>query len=596
MVPTSTTSTSEEQREGGTLRFGLGGNPVSIDPRFVADDEGITVVDAVFDSLVAVGEDLDDVVPAAARRWEISEDGLTYTFDLRPDATYHDGTPVVASDFVRSFQRMADGDADPPSFLAYQLSPVQGFTAAQGDGAPLTGVEAIDATTLQIRLAHPMAEFLQVLAHPSLAPIPPVAEDEPDEFADSPVGNGPFAMAEAWQPNQFIRLTRHPDHPAPARLDEVVFQIFADDPARQQQYADFERGQVDVAEIPPARLTEAITTYGLSTDGVTGPGVLNGMTGALYAYGFNTELAPFDDPAVRRAVTMLIDRDEITQQVLFNTREPADTLVPPALPGGMPGRCSLCRFDPEAARAEAGLGPEGGVPTDGPSTAPATEGTSETEDATSDPDADPTEEVTAEVAGEQATPSDEVAPTGGATATEPAPGPTETETPSTPDIGPIEIVVNDGTTNERIARRVASDLRRWLDVEVTTRAAEPAAFVDQLRAGQIQLFRLGWQADYGSPGAVLQPLFRTDAIGRDNLTRFSDPEVDALLDEARGTTDTAARNELYTQVEEIILEQAVVAPMFFYQQNRVVADTVERLRIDALGYVNLSEVWKRSPA
>ncbi len=494
----------------------------------------------------------------------------------------------------------ADGTADPRSFLAYQLAPVAGFDAAQVDGEPLAGVEAIDATTLQIRLAPPMAEFLQVLAHPSLAPIPAAAEDQPEEFEERPVGNGPFAMAEAWQPNQFIRVTRHADHHAQPRLDEVVFQIFADDLSRQQQYADFERGQVDVAEVPPASLTEAMTTYGRSSDGVSGPGVLDGMTGALYAYGFNTELPPFDDPSVRRAVTMLIDREQIVRQVLLGAREAADTLVPPALPGGMAGRCSLCRFDPEGARAELGLGPLGATPTDAPtsttesevtpgSTEPPSDPATEesTEPATQDPTAPPTQDPTGPDDGAQTPPDGDAAPT---------PAETGTEPPPSPEIGPIEIVVNSGSTNERVARRVAADLQRWLEVDVSTRTAEPAAFVDQLRAGQIQVFRLGWQADYASPGAVLQPLFRSDAIGRDDLTRFSDPEVDAVLDEARRTSDAGARNDLYAQAEEQILAQAPVAPVFFYRQNRVVADTVEDLRIDALGYVNLSEVWKRSPA
>lgn len=590
--PTTATSPSaSEPGTGGTLRYGLGGNPVSIDPRFVADDEGLIVVDALFDSLVAMRGDLDGVKPAAASQWEVSDDGLTYTFDLRADATFHDGTPVVADDFVRSFQRIADGTSSPASFLAYQLSAVEGFVEAQGEGVPLAGVEAVGDDVLVIRLTHPMAEFLQVLAHPSLAPIPSLADEEPEEFEERPIGNGPFAMAEAWQPNQFIRVARSPDHHRPPRLDEVVFQIFADDQSRQQQFADFERGQIDVADVPPRSLTDAVGAYGMSRDGISGPGVLDGTTAALYAYGFNTELAPFDDPAVRRAISLLIDRDRIVQQILLDARVAADTLVPPSLPGAETGRCTHCRFDPEAARAELGLEPIGGEPTDG-AVSP-TEGSTTSTDA---PTSSPTDEPTgSDDATDPASPGPPTAtPTGTEDASEPQPTATDTEPPDDASIGPIEIVVNSGATNERIAARVAADIEAALEIEVTTRTAEPADFVDELRAGEIQLFRLGWQADYASPGAVLQPLFRSDAVGQDNLTRFSDPDVDALLDEARRTGDSDARNALYAQAEEQILDQAPVAPMFFYRQNRVVADTVEGLRIDALGYVNLSEAWKRS--
>ena len=546
-VSTSVPTTTEDPvGEGGTLRYALGADPASIDPRFLADEEGAVVADALFDSLVAVDEDLTTVVPAAARRWDVSDDGRVLTFHLREGATYHDGTPVVARDFVRSFRRIVDRSGTPTSFLHYQLAPVEGYVEAIADGTPLSGVRAVDDETLEVRLSRPSTEFLQVLAHPSLGPSPPTADEEATAFAESPVGNGPFAMAEPWQRNQFIRVTRFADHHDPARLDEVVFQIFAGDPSYQQQYDDFERGQVDVAAVPPARLDEAATSYGRSPDGVHGPGLLTGLTGALYAYGFNTQLPPFDDPAVRRAISRLIDRDRIAEQVLLGAREAATTLVPPSLPGAAHGRCQHCTYDPEAAREELGMAPE--------------------------PTASPTEGSTV-AGGSTASPPD------GAFA------------PPLVD-HPIEIVVNAGSTNERIAERVAADIEDALGIEVTTRTAEPAAFVGELRAGEIQVFRLGWTADYASPGAVLQPLFRSDAVDADNLTRFVDEQVDALLDEARRTADVEERLDLYAQAEQRILDLAPVAPIFFYPQNRVVSASVHELRIGPLGHVNLDEVWK----
>lgn len=526
---------------GGTLRFALGSNPASIDPRFVGDDEGLLVVDALFDSLVAVGADLQTVEPAAATSWTVSDDGLTWSFRLRADATYHDGTPVVAGDFVSSFRRLVDPTTSPRSFLGYQLADVEGYAEAVAGEEPLRGVSAPDDLTFVVQLVRPVAEFLLVLAHPSLAPVPDDGVS-PEVFATQPVGNGPFAMAEAWQPNQFIRVSRFARHHDPARLDEVVFQIFAADPSRQQQYGDFQRGQVDVAEVPPASLSEAAGTYGVSRDGVTGPGLLDGLTGAIYALGFNTTAPPFDDPAVRRAVTLLVDRDRIVSQILLGARAPADTLVPPSLPGGQGGRCVLCRYDEAAALAELGIAR-----------------------------------------------SDEPTGTEGPTASE-GPG------PGAPIAGPIEILVNSGATNERIAARVAADVERVLGVDVTTRTADPAAFVGEVRAGQVQLFRLGWQADHPSAGAVLHPLFHSEQIGQDNLMGFSDPEVDALLDEARVTVDAGARRLLYRRAELRILELAPVAPVFLYPINRVVAASVVGLRMSPIGTANLAAVSKRDAA
>lgn len=516
---TATEAPTAADPGGGTLRFALDDNPASIDPRFVADQEGMTVVDAVFDSLVAIDEDLTSVVPAAAVDWTVSDDARTYTFDLREDGTYHDGSPVVADDFVRSFQRIVDRDAQPQSFLFYQLAPVQGYEAAL-EGDPLSGVEAVDDHTLRIRLRRPHAEFLQVLAHPSLAPVPEVGEDGAEDFADRPVGNGPFRMAEAWQPNQFIRVTRFEGHPSPPRLDEVVFQIFADDRSRQQQYDDFRDGRIDVASVPPEELTTAVQEHGRSPDGMRGPGLVDGTTGTVYYYGFNTELPPFDDPQVRRAISLLIDRDRIVDEVLLGTRTPATSLVPPSLPGPRPEDCDVCDHAPGRAL-----------------------------------------DLLAAAEGS------EVA-------------------------GPLEIVHDAGTTNERVARLVADDIAEALEIEVTVREESLADVIAELREGTIGIFRLGWQADHPSPGAVLHPLFHSENIGQDNLTRYADDDVDDLLEQARREPDVEARLELYQRAEEQVLADAPVAPIFFYRTARLVSEDVQDLRIGPLGRVSLAEAWK----
>lgn len=525
----SPTPNDGDDRFGGTLRFSLTDNPGSIDPRFVRDDGGLAVVDALFDSLVRIADDLITIEPAAATDWEVSEDGLTYTFNLRPDGVYHDGSPVVAQDFVRSFQRIVDRTVAPDSFLFYQLEPVVGYEGTLLEGEPLAGVTASEDSVLEIRLRRATSEFLHVLAHPSLAPVPALADEDPERYEVLPIGNGPFAMAEPWQPNQFIRVTRFADHPEPPFLDEVVFQIFAEERGLEQQYDDFVAGRVDVAQVPPNRLREARATYGQSSDGRTGPGLIDGLTGTVYYYGFNVELPPFDDATVRRALSMLIDRQRIVQEILLDSRIVADGLVPRSLPGSTRAPCDICTFDPDAARAELGL----------------------EEDAEDD---------------------------------------------TAPFDGPLELVYNSSTTNERIAERVAADIADALGVEVETRNVSLGELLGELREGTIGFFRLGWQPDHPSAGAILEPLFHSRFIGQDNLTRFQDDEVDALLDQARETANTTERLALYGQVEARVLELAPATPIFFYPQARVVADTVEDLRWSPVGTVDLARAWKLTPA
>lgn len=522
--PTPTSSPSPDPSfgsgdEGGTLRVALPENPFSIDPRFIVDEEGALVADALFDGLVSVGPDLTTIESAAAESWTISEDGTVYDFVLRDGATFHDGTPVTAQDFVRSFQRIADGTADPASFGAYKLEAIVGFEEAQSFGTPLAGVEALEDGRLRIRLQYPFAELLAVLADPALAPVPAAADEDPTAFGENPVGNGPFAMAEAWQQNQFIRLAGQADHPSAPRLDELLFQIYTGDSSAQEEYRDFEEGLLDLAEVPDDQVAVAIDRFGESDDGFTGPGVLTGTTGTLYYFGFNTETPPFDDPAVRRALSQLIDRDGIVQQLLRSAREPAETLVPPSLPGGGGVQCSHCAFDPDAARAVLVA-----------------------EDGTSRLDA-------------------------------------------------LTILHNEGDTNAAIADRVAADIARVLGIEVGVESVPLSDFVARIRAGEAQMFRYGWTADYPSPGSHLLPQFRTATRGSDNLTNFSDPAVDDLLRQAREELDTQARLDLYRQAEELILESAPVAPVFFYRLNRVVASGVRGLVSDPLGRIDFTEVW-----
>jgi oligopeptide transport system substrate-binding protein len=521
---TATPSASPEppSRTGGTLRYALSADPATIDPRFVVDDEGTVVVDALFDSLVALDEDLE-VEPAAAEDWTVSDDGRIFTFTLREGATFHDGSPVTAEDFARSLNRIADGTADPRSFLAFHLAPIVGFNETQQDGRPLAGVQVIDDRTLEITLGQPFPEFLEVLARPSLAPTPAAAGEDPEGYALNPIGNGPFQMAQPWQRNQFIRVARFDDHwGEPAYLDDVVFRIYASDPAQETQFAEVVAGQVQFAQVPATKRQDAIEQFGISTDGYTGPGVLDGLSSTIYYYGFNTEAPPFDRPEVRRAISLLIDRESIAQEIMRDTRVPADAIVPPSIPGHQEGACDHCVYDPGAARA---------------------------------------------IIDELAAADEEF------------------------ELGAITLRHNAGATHEAIAERIAIDIRTALEIEVTVAEQELEPYVQTLRAGEMELFRLGWQADHPSPGAYLYPLFSGSRKGIDNLTRYDVPEVNTLLDDARATADEAERRALYQQAERRILEDVAIAPVLFYRHDKVVAPEVRDLRYSPMGLVNLHEVW-----
>jgi oligopeptide transport system substrate-binding protein len=523
---------AEQPLAGGTLRVGLSDDPATLDPRFVVDDVGELIIDALFDPLVRTDAD-GQVVAAAAERWDV-EDGTDFTFHLR-DATFHDGSPVSADDFVRSFQRIADGTAEPPSFLAYLLAPVVGASEAQQDGSALTGVQAIDDRTLRIRLSEPDPGFLIGLSDPSLVPLPEAADDDLEAFAAQPVGNGPFAMAGPREPGAFVRLSRFADHHEPALLDEVVLTIYSEARGSDRQWTDLVDGQLHVADLDPQQREEAIEEFGLSTDGYAGPGVLDGVTSTVYLYGLDTTVAPFDDVRVRRALSLAIDREALAEDVMQGTRAAATSIVPPSLPGSRYGACEDCRHDPDAAA-----------------------------ELLADVRADP---LGADAATPVAAAEDELV------------------------LERLTLTHTRGDTHAAIAERMAADISSALDIEVDFQARDLQAFIQAVRVGEVPVFRLGWEVSVPDPGAYLHPLFHSSQVGLDNLTRYDVTAVDELLDSARETSGPRQRLATFREAETRILDDMPVLPLLWYRHSVVVDTEVQDLVYSPLSRMNFDEVW-----
>ncbi len=508
--------TAEPPRSRGSLRYMLGRDPEFIDPAYVIDREGQLVVDQLFDGLTALDGDLE-VVPAVAESWSVDGTGTLFTFDIRPGVTFHDGTPVNAQSFVRAFRRVVAGVPGEPSPNAHLLADVVGWQVTRATRQPLEGVRAVGALTLEIELARPFHDLPATLAAPALAPVPDGLDADVTAFREQPIGNGPFRMAQGWEHDQFLRLVPFEDYwgPAPG-IDEVVFQIY---PGEQfdRAYADFREGRLQVSTVPADERSAAPFELGRSRDGYRGPGYLDGTRLVLHYYGFNVEQPPFDDPDVRRAISLLIDRDALASDVLRGSRIAADALVPPGIPGREAATCGYCRRDVEAARM---------------------------------------------LLGER-------------------------------ELGPITLVVNDNAIERSLAERVAGALRTDGDLDVTVEVRDLLALRDDLRAGEIGFFRLGWTAEVPTLHAFVGTLLASEAIGDTNLTRFSDGAVDALIDQARVTADADERRRLYVAAERLALDQAPLIPMFFHRFAEVVSRDVIGFELRPDGSVDLTTVRMR---
>jgi ABC-type oligopeptide transport system substrate-binding subunit len=240
--------------------------PPYIDPWNGQDSEGIQVIGAVFDSLVAFDYLTNDLIPAAAESWDANEDATVWTFTLA-DATFHNGDPVTAEDFVYAWTRIVDPANE--SEIAYHLAAVAGYDELQaGETDVLEGVRAVDDKTFEVTLSYPYADFEYVVGHPSLAPVPMAAVEADEEaFHEMPIGNGPFMLTEPWSHDQFIKADAFADYYGETpSIDGIDFLIFADE---QTAYQEFQAGNVDFVNIPSGQIGAAIDEYGESTDGYT---------------------------------------------------------------------------------------------------------------------------------------------------------------------------------------------------------------------------------------------------------------------------------------------------------------------------------------
>ncbi len=348
------------RRDRDPLHFSRSlGEPEYVDPGLCAEAEGGKIVGDTFEGLYIYGRDHTEWLPGAASGHTVSADGLTWTFTLRPDGRWSDGTPVTAHDFEWAWKRVLDPStgARYASILwfiegarAYNRSGPEDRAAAR----EAVQVEAVDDLTLRVRLVAPTPFFLQLTAFYTYAPVPRhVVAAHGDQWArpEHVVSNGPWVLSE-WRSGQQIVLTRNPHYVAtpqrPAPFDQVTYRISQDDDPAHRMYLSGEVDYLD-SRVPPSVLPRYRRERfrELHTSPYLG----------VYYYMFNVTRPPFDDPRVRRALGLAVNKLAIGKFVIRGGQVAANTLVPPGLEAlGYPGVAGP-DYDPGEARrllAEAG--------------------------------------------------------------------------------------------------------------------------------------------------------------------------------------------------------------------------------------------------
>jgi oligopeptide transport system substrate-binding protein len=342
----------------GTMLIGNGGDPPDLDPQTAVGAPEIHIVESLFEGLVNVDPADLHPMPGVARSWDVSADGMVYTFHLRSDARWSNGDPVTAMDFAESFKRLlspafASENAD--QFYVYVAGAEDYFKNRQTDFSKV-GIRVLDPLTLAITLNHPAPFFPQLLSERYAFPVPVAVisrfggvlrRGSPWTRPGNMVCNGPFVL-KAWLPNQYVEVGRSPTYWNRSRVRLGAVRFYAIEELAAEE-ASFRSGQLHKTESIPA---ERVAVYRSEKSPLLRIAPLSGV----YYYSFNTRRPPFDDVRVRRALAMALDRESIVRDVTRGGQMPAYSLVP----GGLDGYTTGPRIprDADGARqllAEAGF-------------------------------------------------------------------------------------------------------------------------------------------------------------------------------------------------------------------------------------------------
>lgn len=318
----------------GLLRVNVGAEVEDLDPQLVTGVPEHRVNSALFEGLADVDMKTLQPVPAAAASWEISPDGLVYTFKIHPEAKWSDGMPLTAGDFAYSYERILSGAfAAEYAYMLHCLKNAKAFNEGGITNFAEVGAKALDDKTLELTLEHPTPYLLSMQNHQSWYPVQKAAVEKHGAMLDrhtkwsqpgNHVSNGPFKLAE-WRPGEVIRVVpnEHYWDKANVKLKGIEFYPISD---LMTEERSFRSGMLDITETLAPRLVEVYRK--------DQPAVLHVEPYlGTYFYRVNTTKPPLNDKRVRQALSLAIDRAVVADSILKSGETVAFGIVPPGMPG-----------------------------------------------------------------------------------------------------------------------------------------------------------------------------------------------------------------------------------------------------------------------
>lgn len=469
-------------------------DPRSLDPALSTDVPTGRAVGYVFDGLVRFTPDAQ-VVPGLARSWDVSTDGMTYTFHLRTGVKFHDGRPFRARNVISTFQRVLDPKTK--GGRGWPLYPIDGAKAyAEGKGGSIAGLSSPNDSTVVIRLSEPFAIFPKLLAMPVAAIVP---DSLPANFGENPIGTGPWKFVE-WRHDDYLKFAANTEYfGGRPKTDSLVARII---PEPSTAVAEFESGNVDVLVVPEGETRNWEQTDEKKAMLESAPAL------RVFYVAINTTRGPLADKRVRQALNYAVDANAILDGIVSGRGTLATGVVPPSLPGGDSTRRRFTRDVAKAKQLLAEAGFANGID--------------------------------------------------------------------------VELWSSQTPPFPRIAQIIQAYLKE-ANVRVTLVQRDASSMREAARAGKTDMTVKDWWADYPDAENFLYPLLHTANRGvGGNVSFYSNPEFDRLVNDARREQDEARRTALYKQADALEYEDAPMIYLFFYKELYAVQPWIQNFKVPTI--------------
>ena len=490
----------------------IGPNPETLDPALNSAVDGGNMLITLFETLLIIDEN-NKVQPGQAEKYEVSDDGLTWTFTMRDGLKWSDGTELNAKDFEYTFKRIVDVNLAAP-YGETVLGMVEGYQDAIGNpdkegkttttpNTDLLNVKASeDGKTLTIKLAYPCAYFDKLAAFGTMSPVQKATvEANGDAWATKPetyVCNGPYMISE-WTPSERIVCKKNPNYKGgwdSKRIvtEDLTFLLLEDASA---SFAAYNSGTAQLIKDVP---TEEIPSLKKSTDG--GDFYVDTILGTYYL-SMNLNKAPFDNVNVRKALNLAIDRDYVANVIMQGTYSPAYNFIGPGI------------VDSEGMFFDNAKAANGGKTYIG-------------EDYNAD-----LEEAKKALA-EAGYPNGEGFPT-------------------------ITYSTNDTGYHVAVAEYLQQAYKQ-LGITMNIDKVEWASFTPQRRAGEYEMARNGWVMDYNDASNMIELLYSTNG---NNDGKYNNPDFDAAIDKSK-VADMKEHFTALHEAESIMMKDYACIPIAYY--------------------------------